>query len=82
MKDKLKNALLQVFATKIGWLGVTMFLFVVFGLLANIYDWAYIAMQICLIYPVGLGLVMMAYAWVINPIRDYKENKKAKEDQK
>lgn len=76
MKDKLKNIFLQIFATKIGWLAISMFLFIFFGILANYHDWAIIAMKISLIYPLGLALVMMIYAWIVNPIRDYKESKK------
>lgn len=78
MNENVKHWLLQIFATKLGWLIFTLFLSVVFGILANWYDWAEIAMFISWLYPVGLALVMMAYGWVINPIREYRENKKLK----
>ena len=82
MKDKTRHWLLQIFATKIGWLAITLLLAIVFGILGNYYDWAAIAMYICFLYPVGLTLVMIVYAWIINPLRDYKERKKFKENLK
>ena len=42
-------------------------------------DWAFWMAIPGLLYIVGLTLVMIAYAWVINTIREYKENKKLKE---
>jgi len=78
MNDKLKNLLLQIFATKIGWLLLTLGSTFLFGVLSNWFDWAQLPMFISLVYPIGLTIVMIAYAWVINPIRDWKENKKLK----
>lgn len=76
MKEKLKKTLLQIFGTKIGWLFVSLFLTVIFGVLSNFYDWAEIPMFISLIYPVGLSLVMIVYAWIINPINEQKNKGK------
>lgn len=78
MKENTKHWLLQIFATKIGLLAVSVVLILVFGILGNKYEWAATIMYLAWIYPIGLALVMMAYAWVINPIRDYKERKKKK----
>ena len=79
MKNKkLEHWLLQIFATKIGWLGLSLLGMVVFGLLSNIYEWAEIGVFISLIWPVTFTLIAIAYAWVINPIRAYKETKKMK----
>ena len=78
MKENTKHWLLQIFATKIGLLAVSVVLILVFGILGNKYERAATIMYLAWIYPIGLALVMMAYAWVINPIRDYKERKKKK----
>lgn len=69
MGQKLKNLV----RTKLGWLIISGFLCVVFSILANFYDWAYTCMLLTLIYPTGLFLVTMVYAWIINPIREYKK---------
>lgn len=83
MKNKkLEHWLLQIFATKIGWLGISLLGMIVFGLLSNIYEWAEIAMFISLIWPVTFTLIAIVYALIINPIRDYKETKKLKEQNK
>ena len=76
MNDKTRHWLLQIFATKIGWLAICGLMTIIFGLLANLYDWAEIVMYISLVYPVVLTLIMIVYAWFINPIREYKANKK------
>ena len=54
-KPKMKQMFLQIFASKLGWMMVCLALCVVFGALANYYDWAYTAMLICALYPVGLS---------------------------
>jgi hypothetical protein len=79
---KLIHIFIQIFCTKIGWLFFCLLLTIIFGILANYYDWCEIAMFICFIYPVVLTLIMIVYAFVINPLRDYKENKKIKEQYK
>lgn len=73
-----KQTLIQIFCTKIGWLAITCILAIIFGILTNFIDseWPYYAMIISFLYPAGLGLVMMAYAWIINPIRERKESKR------
>lgn len=67
--EKFKDLMVQIFCTKVGWLAVCMVGTVLFGTLTNWYDWAVYPMFACLAYCVGLGLVMMAFAWIINPIR-------------
>lgn len=76
--NKTKQWLLQIFTTKLGLLAVSVVLILVFGILGNKYEWAATVMKICWLYPIGLALVMFAYAWVINPIRDYKARKQNK----
>jgi len=80
--ERLRYVLVQIFCTKLGWLLLTLFLSIVFGVLANYIDWCEYAMFICLSYPVGLTLVMMVYGWIINPIREWKKIKQMKEQYK
>lgn len=67
-----KQILLQIFATKIGWLFICIFLMVLFGILGNWYDWATYGIVISSIYPIVLTLIQITYAWVINPISNNK----------
>lgn len=83
MKNKkLEHWLLQIFATKIGWLGLSLLSALVFGILSNWYEWAELPAMLSWVWPVILTLIAIAYAWVINPIRAYKETKKMKEQNK
>lgn len=59
----------QIFCTKLGWLGISLFFLVVFGVLTNWFEWAYIGCYASLIYPVVLGIIMFIYAFFINPFR-------------
>ena len=75
---KILNALKWLISTKLGWL-ILSFLWV--GTFMIIDDniesgWAFWAAMPGFAYMIGLCLIMIAYAWVINPIREYKENKK------
>lgn len=79
MTTKLQNILLQIFATKIGWLGISIFCAIVFGVLSNNYEWAQIPFILSWVWPVLYTLIGIAYAWLINPIRVYRETKKLKE---
>lgn len=79
MNDKTRYWLLQIFATKIGWLAISLLSAITFGILGNYYEWAETAMFISFIYPVVLTLIMIVYAWIINPIRSYKDTKAMKE---
>lgn len=80
--EKFKRILIQIFCTKIGWLFLTLVLAVVFGILANYYYWCEIAMFICFAYLIVFTLISIVYGWIINPMRDYKNNKKIKEQYK
>lgn len=72
----MKNYLIQLFCTKVGWLAVCMVLVVVFGALSNFIEWFEYLMFASLAYPVILGIVMMVYAFIINPIRRLKNKDK------
>jgi hypothetical protein len=78
IKEILKKTWEYVYGTKLGKLVASLVLaFTCFGL-ANIWDFMFYVGLVFMIYPIGLFLVMMAYAWVINPISDWKESHKAK----
>jgi hypothetical protein len=68
--------------TKIGKLIASLILAFSSFALANVLDSMFYVGLVFMIYPIGLFCVMMAYAWVINPIRDWKETKKMKEEYK
>ncbi len=70
--------LVQIFCTKIGWFVICLLLAGLFSFLSDHYDLFIfeIAIYASLVYPVVLLLILIAYAWVINPIRERKENKK------
>jgi len=74
----------QIFRTKIGLAGfsfVWMSLwFGIYGSSANTAEWPMWMAMPGLAYLVGLTLVMMAYGWVINPLRDWRERKKRREE--
>lgn len=76
----IKNTLSWLFTTKLAGLAVSFFFMFIFAFLSKYYDWANIMVYICWVYPIGLALVMFAYGWVINPLRDYKERKKKREN--
>lgn len=78
MKDKIRHWLLQIFATKIGWLGVSLLSAIVFGVLANNHEWAYWPAMLSWVYPIIFALIMFVYGWILNPIRRYREQKMKK----
>ena len=59
----------QLFGTKLGWAGMLTVLWVIFGILTNWFEWAWIGFFIAGAFPLGLGLTMIAFACIINPIR-------------
>jgi hypothetical protein len=78
IKSLLKGQWEWIKYTKLGKLIYSLVLaFGCFGL-ANIWDFMFYVGWVFMLYPLGLFCVMMAYAWVINPIRDWKETKKLK----
>ena len=80
---KIKNFFKWLTHTKLGWLLISFIWLGVFMIIDDNVEgnWAFWTAMPALAYIAGLTLVMMAYAWVINPIRDYKENKKLRNKQ-
>lgn len=78
VKEILKKGWNYVYETKIGKLIASLLLTGICLGLSEIWDFMYYVAMIFMIYPLGLTLVMIAYAWVINPMRDWKESQKAK----
>lgn len=81
---KILNALKWLVSTKLGWL-ILSFLWV--GTFMIINDnvessWPFWVAVPGFLYIIGLFLVMIAYAWVINPIRERKETKALQEKSK
>ena len=78
------NKLRWLVKTKMGWLIISAIWFAVFRIIdSNIEsDWAWWVSMPAAVYLVGLFLVMMAYAWVINPLREYKNKEKFKDNLK
>ncbi len=75
MENKQKRLLVEIFCTKWGWLGISILGIIVFGLLTNIFEWAYIGAMISCVYPIILLIIGMVYAFIINPINERKNNK-------
>jgi len=76
--EKIKQILLQIFATKIGWAGISILLVIIFGSLSthstfieNGYVWCDYAVFAPLAYLLGLSITMIAYALIINPIKKF-----------
>jgi hypothetical protein len=63
------------YKTKVGWLYVSMAQVVLFGIIYQFpsMDWAFYPMVAGYIYPVALGVVLIAYAFIINPINHLNE---------
>ena len=90
MKEKFKRIMLQIFATHIGRILLGAILMIVGGIMTPfgtigelIYDYDQggfwkVLFYIGIALLVGESLIMMAYAWVINPIRALKERKNKK----
>ena len=88
MKDKIKNFFNNkvkkfftwLVRTKLGWCLIS-FIWIVIWM--GVYnhtagDWPFWVAVPGMAYLVGLTLVMMAYGWVINPIREWKKRRKNK----
>lgn len=78
--EKVKTFFKSIWETKIGKLIASFVLAVISFALSDLWDFMYWVGCIFMLYPLGLFCVMVAYAWVINPIREWKENKKAREE--
>lgn len=73
----MKYKLFWLIKTNAGRLILSIFMVAFFGLLTKFVNENFIYPALAfLAYPVGVSLVMLFYAWVINPYRDYKANKK------
>ena len=71
-KEIYKQFLIQTFYTKIGWLVICLICVVITGTLSNWINWMKYLMFIFLIYPIILSLIMIIYAWIINPYKAWK----------
>ncbi len=82
--NKIKNILNWMTHTKLGWFLISFIWLAIFTAIdSNIEsNWAFWISLPAVVYMVGLTLVMISYAWVINPIRNYRENKKLKDSLK
>jgi len=82
--QKIKDALFWLTHTKLGWLLISFAWMALFLAIDNNIEssWAFWVATPAIAYMVGLTLVMIAYAWVINPIREHKEDKKIREEYK
>ena len=69
MNNKTKRILLQIFATKIGWLAICSLLIVIFGVLSKYYPWANTFMMFSSIYPIVMCFLLLLYGLIINPIK-------------
>jgi uncharacterized transporter YbjL len=78
VKEILKKAWDYVYETKIGKLIASFLLASICLFLSEIWDFMYYVAMAFMAYPFGLTIVMIAYAWVINPMKDWKESQKAK----
>lgn len=78
---KIYDALRWLVCTKLGWLIISMIWGGIFLVIDNTQDsyWALILAAPAVLYAVGLFLVMMVYAYILNPLREYKETKKIKD---
>lgn len=76
----MKKFIQSLIASRLYRLGFCLILSVIFGALSNIPGMEFMTtvMLIPLAYVVWLALVLMAYAWVINPIKELKERRKNK----
>lgn len=78
VKEIFKKGWNYVYETKIGKLIASFALAGICLFLSEIWDFMYYVAMVFMAYPIGLTLVMIAYAWVINPMKDWKESQKAK----
>lgn len=78
------KALKWLVNTKLGWFLISFAWAAIFMAIdSNIEsNWAFWVAIPGIAYMLGLTLVMIAYAWVINPLRGYREMKKWRENNK
>jgi hypothetical protein len=80
--NKNNSTIAQIFYTVYGRLCISAFFIILFGSLTNVWDFANYLHIASWIYPIYIGLKMCLYAWILNPIRLHKENKKWKNNKK
>jgi len=75
---KILNALKWLISTKLGWLIISFLWIGTFMIINDNIEspWPFFVAIPGFLYIIGLFLVMIAYAWVINPIRERKETKR------
>jgi uncharacterized transporter YbjL len=78
VKEIFKKGWNYVYETKIGKLIASFLLASICLFLSEIWDFMYYVAMAFMAYPFGLMIVMIAYAWVINPMKDWKESQNAK----
>lgn len=78
IKDKLRQFAAQMFMTKLGWMINSFIWLIIWTAVYNNVDgeWPFWVMLPALVYLVGITLVFIVFAWIINPIRDWKARKK------
>jgi len=76
----MKNFFKWITHTKLGWLLISFLWTAVFMIIDDNIEsnWAFWVATPAIAYMFGLTLVGIAFAFVINPIRDHKANKKTK----
>jgi uncharacterized membrane protein len=80
----IKGILAWLIGSKFGWCILGFIFAAIFLISSNyveneiFYNVLYYAGMSCIGFVAVMTLIFIAYAWVINPIREYKENKKNK----
>lgn len=75
MKKDIKYWIAQIFKTWIGWIILLAISLIVFGVLANYYDWVEWVVFASVYGLAFIILVFMVYAWIINPYKEYRKYK-------
>ena len=78
---KIYDALRWLVCTKLGWLIISMIWGGVFLVIDNTQDsnWALILAAPAILYVIGLFLIMVVYAYILNPISEYRDTKGTKD---
>jgi hypothetical protein len=78
MLDRIKNTIFWATHTKLGWVLISFIWSAIFMTIdSNISgDWAFWTAIPGITYMVLLTIITIIHAWIINPIRNYKERKK------
>lgn len=81
---KILNVLKWLVCTKLGWLILSFLWIGVFMIINDNVEsvWPFWVAVPGFLYIIGLFLVMIAYAWVINPLRERRETKRMRDEAK